>query len=53
MEEDNDNNEEDDDKDDEDDKEEEFFCKNALNDQIYQHAKFGEASSMGTSYIYI
>ena len=43
-------NEEEDDKDDkgnEEDKED-FFCKNAWNDQIYQHAKFGEASSMGT-----
>ena len=48
-------NEEEDDKEDEDNKDdkgnedkEDFFCKNAWNDQIYQHAKFGEASSMGT-----
>ena len=49
-------NEEEDDKEDEDNKDdkgnkedkEDFFCKNAWNDQIYQHDKFDEASSMGT-----
>ena len=50
-EDDNNNEDDEDNKDNKDNKEEEeeFFCKNAWNDQMYQPAKFGAASSMGTS----